>query len=313
MQAVPCVSVVMVSWNAKHYLSECLESLSREACKYSMEVIVVDNGSTDGSPQFVTKNFPNVRLIQQTSNLGFAKANNIGIQQSAGTYICMVNSDVKVLDGCITKLVDFMQAQPDVGISGPAMLGPSGKLGRSCRGFPTVWNMFCHAIGLDSIFPRVGLFGGYALRYWSQDTIRRVDILGGWFWIIRRKALEEVGLLDEAFFFYAEDMDWCKRFRLKDWGVAFFPGAASIHYGGGSTRNSPVRYYLQEQRADLQYWSKHHSKTEQAIYFCICVLHQIVRLVGHGLLVPISPTRQDHVFKVRRSWHCLLWFLKGAI
>jgi GT2 family glycosyltransferase len=312
LKEIPVVSVVIVSWNAKDYLAQCLKTLTQHACEYSMEVLVVDNASTDGSPEFVRDNFPGVRLIRNESNLGFSKANNKGIQQSAGKYVCLINSDVKVLEGCVRKLVDYMEAHQNVGMAGPSMLGRDGKVGRSCRGFPTVWNMFCHSVGLDSLFPRSPLFSSYTLRYWSQDTERLVDILGGWFWIVRRKAIEEVGFLDEEFFFYAEDMDWCKRFQLKGWGVAFVADAVSVHYGGGSSRHAPVKYYIQEQRADRQYWRKHHSGVAQSAYSCICVLHQLIRLIAHGLLIPLSCRREDHRYKACRSWRCLQWLINGA-
>jgi GT2 family glycosyltransferase len=311
-RGTPMVSVVIVSWNAKRYLAQCLETLARSACTYKTEVLVVDNASTDGSPELVSEGFPTVRLIRNESNLGFSKANNMGIQQTSGKYVCLVNSDVRVLDQCITKLVDYMETHPKVGLAAPNMLGPDGNVGRSCRGFPSVWNMFCHAIALDSIFPNWRLVGGYALRYWSQDTNRPVDILGGWFLIVRRDALEQVGLLDEEFFFYGEDMDWCKRFHLQGWGVMLLADAASVHYGGGSSQQAPVEYYIQQQRADRQYWRKHHSKMEGAAYSCICVLHQLMRLLGHGLLIPISPRRKHHAYQAYLSWHCLLWLFSGA-
>jgi GT2 family glycosyltransferase len=308
----PLISVIIVSWNARSYLEQCLTSLTSEMWRYPLEIIVVDNASTDGSPESVENRFPNVRLVRNTSNLGFSKANNQGIAQSTGKYICFVNSDVKVLDGCITKLVDYMQAHPNVGMAGPSMLGPDGRVGRSCRGFPTVWNMLCHALGLDFIFPKVRLFGGYALRFWPHDTTRRVDILGGWFWIVRREALDEVGLLDEEFFFYAEDMDWCKRFHLNGLRVDYVAEAVSIHFGGGSSKRAPLKYHIQRQRADLHYWKKHHSKLGQAAYFCICLVYQTTRLLGNGVLLPFFPRSGDRAHAVELSWRSLLWLLKGA-
>jgi GT2 family glycosyltransferase len=312
MEHPPMVSVVIVSWNAKAFLAECLETLMQQPCKYTMEVLVVDNASTDGSPEFVESNCPEVRLIRNESNLGFSKANNQGMEQTTGKYICLINSDVHILDGCLTKLVDYMEANPKLGMGGPSMLSADGKVGRSCRGFPNVWNMFCHAVALDSLFPTSKLFGSYSLRYWSQDTNRPVDIIGGWFWIVRREALTQVGLLDEGFFFYAEDMDWCKRFHQHGWGVAFLADAASVHYGGGSSRQAPLKYFIQEQRADRQYWRKHHRPLERALYYWICVLHQVIRFIGHGLLIPFSAERKGHQYKANRSWHCLLWLLKGG-
>jgi len=312
MSLRPTISVIIVSWNAKNYLHECLESLFATACAFPLEVFVVDNASSDGSPEFVAENYPQVNLIRNESNLGFSKANNIGIRSSTGTYICLVNSDVKFLEGCIGKLAEFMQAQPKAGIAGPRMLNSAGVVGRSCRGFPTLWNMLCNAIGLDLLFPHVRLFGGYVLRFWPQDSNRSVDILGGWFWIVRRSALSDVGLLDESFFFYAEDMDWCKRFKMKNWSVEFLADAASIHYGGGSSARAPLKYYIQQQRADFQYWKKHHSKPARAVYFMICLLHQSSRAIAHCVLSLFSENKESHALVASRNWQCFLWCLKGA-
>jgi GT2 family glycosyltransferase len=306
------ISVVIVSWNAKHYLEGCLESLSAVAAEIPLEIVVVDNASVDGSPELVEEKFSPVRLIRSGSNLGFAKANNLGLEQCRGDYVCLINSDVKVMAGCIKTLVDYMELNPAVGIAGPTMLDANGKMGRSCRGFPTVWNMFCHALALDSLFPKSRLLGGYILRFWPQNTTREVGILGGWFWIVRRQALAQVGLLDENFFFYAEDMDWCKRFHLGGWKVMFVSQPASIHYGGGSSKQAPLKYFIQQQRANLQYWRKHHTRAGQIAHFWICVLHHATHLAGHGVLALFSARSSGHGEKAALGWRCLIWYLKGA-
>ena len=264
----PTISIVIVSWNAQAYLMQCLASLFSEACRHPLELIVVDNASSDGSPESVAKNYPQVRLIRNAANLGFAKANNIGILAATGKYIGLVNSDVKVLPHCLDRLVDYIEKHPDTGMVGPRVIDGENKLQRSCRGFPTVWNMFCRALALESFFPGVPVFTGYSLRHWPQDTCRDVDILSGCFWLARRKALDEVGLLDESFFMYGEDMDWCKRFWKGGWKLAFVPSAEAIHYGGASSANAPVRFYIERHRADLQYWRKHHSRLAVACYLC---------------------------------------------
>jgi GT2 family glycosyltransferase len=312
MSHAKSVSVVIVSWNAKHFLEECLESLAAAEVAIPLEVIVVDNASSDGSPELVADKFPRVRLIQSGANLGFAKANNLGLKQCGGEYVCLINSDVNVAKDCIQFLVDYMESNPAVGIAGPRMLDANGNTGRSCRGFPTVWNMFCHALALDSLFPKSRLFGGYILRFWPQNTTREVGILGGWFWITRRQALDQVGLLDENFFFYGEDMDWCQRFHLGGWKVVFVSGTASVHYGGGSSKRAPLKYYIQQQRADLQYWKKHHSRAGQIAYFWICVLYHTIRLLGNGAAAPFSARSSSRRDKAAFSWQCLRWYLSGA-
>src|SRR6478609_1348976 len=132
----PVVSVIIVSWNARNYLEQCLLSLTGEVCRYPMEIIVVDNASSDGSPECVESRFPHVRVIRSGANLGFAKGNNLGIAQSKGRYLCLINSDVKVLEGCISRLVDYCEQHPQVAMTGPRVIGGDGKLQRSCRGFP---------------------------------------------------------------------------------------------------------------------------------------------------------------------------------
>jgi GT2 family glycosyltransferase len=306
------VSVIIVNWNARNYLLQCLESLSPDVCRHSMEIIVVDNESADGSPEAVEKKFPHVRLIRAGSNLGFAKANNLGVSQSRGRYLAFVNSDVKVLNNCLTTLVDYLEQHPEAGMAGPRVIGGDGRLQRSCRGFPTVWNMFTRALALDAAFPRARIFSGFALLHWPQDTLRPVDILSGCFWLVRRDSLQKTGLLDESFFMYGEDMDWCKRFWKAGWKVVFVPAAEAVHYGGASSANSPVRFYIERQRADLQYWKKHHSAPAVACYFLISCLHLALRSAGYALVSAVSGRkRAASAHKIRRSLACLRWMISG--
>jgi GT2 family glycosyltransferase len=277
------VSVIIVSWNARNYLEQCLASLTDKVCRYPMEIIVVDNASSDGSPECVEGRFPHVRLIKSGANLGFAKGNNLGIAQSNGRYLCLINSDVKVLKNCITRLVDYCEQHPRVGMVGPRIMGGDGQLQRSCRGFPSLWNMLCRALALDTLFPRVKLFCGYALSHWSHDNIARVDILSGCFWLVRREAVNQIGGLDEAFFMYGEDMDWCRRFWTSGWKLVFMPSAGAIHYGGASSANAPLRFAVELQKADLQYWRKHRGMLMVVGYFVILCLQNLLRIVAFAI------------------------------
>lgn len=308
MNAAPVVSVVIVSWNARDYLAQCLESLAAGVCNYPMEIIVVDNNSHDGSADVVAQKFPQVRLLRQMENLGFAKANNIGIRQSTGKYVALINSDVKVLKDCLTRLVDFAEQHPEVGMLGPRVIGKDGKLQRSCRGFPNVWNMFCQTCALDAAF-KLPIFCGYLLQHWGHEEQREVDILSGCFWLARREALDQVGLLDEGFFMYGEDMDWCKRFWKGGWKLMFYPKAEAIHYGGASSANAPVRFFIEKQRADLQYWKKHHGLSARFCYFLISCLHHLLRVVGYAVVAVLRPGKGDAPFKLKRSFRCLQWML----
>jgi hypothetical protein len=306
------VSVIIVSWNARDYLRQCLASLSSEACRYPMEIIVVDNASSDGSVEYVKKQYPHVRLIQNIANLGFARANNFGVSASTGRYLCFVNSDVKVRKDCISRLVDYCEGHPEAGMAGPRVIGDDGQLQRSCRGFPGLWNMFCRALALDTLFPQNKMFTGYSLSHWSHDALRPVDVLTGCFWLVRREALARVGLLDESFFMYGEDLDWCKRFWSNGWKVMYVPAAEAIHYGGASSSNAPLRFFIERQRADLQYWRKHHSRPAVACFFLISCLHLMLRAFGYTLALGFNrQQRQTYRHKMGRSIACLKWMFTG--
>jgi len=304
------VSFIIVSWNARSYLLKCLASLRATGNGYTSEIFVVDNASTDGSQEAVRQQFPEVILIENAGNLGFARANNVALARAKGRFLCLVNSDVEVFENCVQNLIGVMQNLPKIGMLGPKLLEADGKTQTSCWGFPGLWNMFCCALYLDKLFPNQPLLNGYELRHQNRGELRAVDILGGAFWFARREAVASVGGLDEQFFMYGEDMDWCKRFWQNGWEIWYCPGAVAVHYGGASSANAPTRFYVEMQRANLQYWKKHHSWTARVLIRLIYFLHHMVRVGGHfaGMLVRLS-RRQEHWFKLRRSLACLGWLV----
>jgi len=300
------ISVIIVSWNAKSFLQDCLESLTEQADPQSTEIIVVDNASSDGSPEMVAAKFPGVILIQTGKNLGFAKANNIGIHKSSGRYIALVNSDIKVLGNCLSELGDYLDQHPDVGVVGPKILNSDLTLQISCRQFPTLWNNFCEASGLAKAFSGSRLFSGEQMFYFCHDQVRDVDVLVGCFWLVRRIAFEAAGRLDEGYFIYAEDVDWCKRCWEVGWRVVFFPGPQAIHYRGGSSANDPERFALEQQRAILRYWSKHHGPMGHAGIRSLLFLRYMARsILGTicGLLKPA--TARKYRDRVRVNTACM--------
>jgi GT2 family glycosyltransferase len=304
------LSIIIVTWNGKEYVRECLDSLRSQLNDPETEVIVVDNASTDGAPELIEAIYPSVRLIRNASNLGFARANNVGIRNSSGEFLCLVNSDVRILDGCIEKLLARMADNPHVGMCGPKMLDANGCAQRSYMGAPSLWNHFCRCVALDVLFPHSRVFGGFLMPYFNRDRIADVDVLNGWFWMIRRSALDEVGLLDEEFFMYGEDIDWCKRFHNAEWRVVYCPDVESIHYGGASSAKAPVRFYIERQRANFQYWKKHHGRLSQLAYYAIECVDQAVRVMGYlPVLLAPNVNRAETSFKIRRSWFCMLWML----
>jgi hypothetical protein len=304
--------LVIVSWNAKRYLAECLESLEHQCGTVHAEVIVVDNASSDGSPDLIARQFPHVRLIRNTENTGFARANNVGIRCSGGEYICLVNSDVTFVSDCFAPMVRYMQEHPDVALLGPKMLSAEGEVRRSTMRFPTVWNSFCRALGLDGAFRGSRFFGGQLMADFDHQHTVDAEVLNGWFWMARRSAVDEVGLLDEQFFMYGEDIDWCYRFRQAGKRIVFFAEAEAIHYGGASSANAPVRFYLEMYRAGWQFWRKHHGRIAQAGFLASIGVHHILRAAGYAVLYLARPSqRAQNQLKIQRSLACLRW-LQGV-
>jgi GT2 family glycosyltransferase len=309
----PTLSVIIVVWNAKNYVIECLDSLREHLGDISAEVIIVDNASTDGSPELVEQRFPEFTLIRNSDNFGFSKANNIGIAKSSGDYICLVNSDVKFTHECFTPMITYLKENPGVAMIGPKMLAANGKAARSTMRFPTVWNSLTRALGLDLLFKRSALFGGHLMADFDHQRTMPVEVLNGWFLVLRRSALEKVGLLDSQFFMYGEDVDWCYRFRKADQPIVFFAEAEAIHYGGASAAGAPLRFQLEMYRANLQYWRKHHSRLSQQLYLLTLLIYDAGRMVGlacHYLCIPSE--KPNTLFKLTRSFACLRWTI-GAM
>jgi GT2 family glycosyltransferase len=301
------LSIVILSWNDCGHLEECLESLALCTKTRSMEIIVVDNASTDGSADMVQTRFPHVKLVRNTENLGFPKGNNLGMSLSTGKYVCLLNSDIKVFEGCMDVLADFMDKNPKAGMVGPRILNGDLTHQSSCRNFPTLWNNFCSASGLVSLFPRSRFWSGEHMFHFGGDRQIDVDVLVGCFWMVRREALDQFGPLDEGFFMYAEDVDWCKRCWESGWRVVFVPAAQAVHYrGGSSSRRDPVWVELTQQRSLLRYWRKHHGIIGRMGIRCLLAVHRSVRLsAAFASRILTASNREDSRTRMRVSWACL--------
>lgn len=307
------LSVVIVNWNTERLLLQCLESLAAGAKRRSMEVIVVDNASTDGSQEAVRKNFPRVRLIESPTNLGFAKGNNLGIRKAGGKYVCLVNSDVVVSDGCLDKMFDYMERHASIGILGPKVLNSDHTLQPSCRQFPSVWNTVCRALALDLLFPKSRLFGGFYLTFADPNQESEVDVLSGCFWMVRQKAMAQIGLLDEGFFMYAEDVDYCKRSRLNNWKNVYFPGSDIVHWGGASSSSAPARFLLENLKATRRYLRKYHRPAERALFWLAILILHARRAVSAATryLLP-SSEKQKSLIEMKANLACVAALLRPS-
>ena len=307
------VSVIIVNWNARDYLLKCLKSLGDSTKKCNIEIIVVDNNSSDGSVEAVRNNIKEVKLIVNNENLGFAKANNIGIEQSKGRYVCLVNSDIKVLDGCIDLMCDFMDDNAKTGLLGPKTLNSDMSLRKNCQRFPTLWSLFCRSLFLHKAFTKSKIFSSGIMTEFAHDSVVDCEVLPGCFLMARREALKEVGLLDESLFIYAEDKDWCKRFWDTGWKVSFLPKAKAIHYAGVSSSNAPARFIVEKLKADFFYWKKHHSKPSQILFLIIMSVHHLVRILGWSITYVVKPTiRQKLNNSIKGSSECVRWIFNRA-
>ena len=308
------ISIVIVGWNAKHYLELCLESLAKALPRRSMEVLVVDNASTDSSVEMIETKFPWVKLIKSPENLGFSKGNNVAIRQCHGRYIALVNPDVILFPGCLDALADFLDENPKVGNVGPRVLNPDMSMQSTCRRFPTLWNNFCSATGLSTRFKNSRFFAGEHMFYFPHDRTLTVDVLVGCFSMIRREAFDAVGLLDEGLFMYGDDVDWCRRARNAGWQVVFYPGAQAIHDRGKITAPYPIRFAVAQQRSVLHYWTKHHSFWGVLGIRSIMLFHHLLRYtvaVLSGLLHSQESPQSD--VRKQVSGACLRELLSGGV
>ena len=255
------LSIVIVNYNVKYFLEQCLHTAIKAASKLSSEIIVVDNDSVDGSCQMVEEKFPEVILIANKENVGFSKANNQAIRITKSEYILLLNPDTVVEEDCFLKIVAFMDKTPDAGGLGVKMIDGKGRfLPESKRGLPTPEVAFWKMSGVSSLFPRSKRFGRYHLGYLNNDQIHEVEVLAGAFMLLRRKTLEKVGLLDEDYFMYGEDIDLSYRITKGGYKNYYFSETTIIHYKGESTKKGSINYVKVFYNAMIIFAGKHFSK-----------------------------------------------------
>lgn len=249
----PDVSIVVVTYNAEGHLSKCLSAV-RDS---QHEVIVVDNGSLDGTAELVRSAYPSVQLVELGQNLGFGVANNEGMRRAAGRYFLLLNSDAWPVGEAIDELVAFADGHPQAAIVGPRILNPDGSLQPSVRGFPTMWRLATELYFLRKLAPRSGVFNAFYGAGFDYTTSAAVEWLKAVALLVRREAVEEVGAFDPAFFMFSEETDLCFRLQTAGWSVLFCPTAEFVHLGGTSTRPEWDRMHRELLRSQLRYFAKH--------------------------------------------------------
>jgi hypothetical protein len=223
-------------------------------------VIYVDNASGDGSVEMVKEQFAEVRIIKNDENKGFTKASNQGIEVSKGRYVLLLNSDTILLDNAIARTVGFADANPDAAVFGCKVLNPDRTIQRTCFMYPSVLNMFLAATYLYKVFPKRRFFGREHMTWWGFDEAREVETICGCFSLVRKEAIDQVGLMDERYFVYGDDPDWCYRFKKAGWKVMFTPDGRIIHYGGQTTSQKARAFRLQLEGSKLIFMKLHRSR-----------------------------------------------------
>ena len=289
------LSIIIVNYNVEHFLEQCLHSVLKASENISNEVIVVDNSSVDGSVAMVRKKFSQVKLLVNEKNLGFSAANNQAIKTATGEYVLLLNPDTVVQEDTFEKTIRFMEAHADGGGLGVMMLDGKGNfLPESKRGLPTPSVAFYKVFGFAAIFPNSKAFGKYHLGYLDKNKTHEVDVLAGAFMLIRRSVLDKIGLLDETFFMYGEDIDLSYRITQAGYKNYYFPETRIIHYKGESTKKSSVNYVLVFYNAMAIFAKKHFAKDQAKlfsllIYFAIAIRAglELLRTLVKQLFVPM--------------------------
>ena len=267
------LSVVIVNWNTRDLLRDCLASLLAACDGLSVEVLVVDNASSDGSAAMVRADFPSVRLIESPANIGFAAGNNLALREARGRHVLLLNSDTLVRGDVLRDSVAWLDAHARAGVMGPLVLNADGSLQPSCSSFPSLRNLALQLLGIT----RIARLDGYRLTGWDRSSPRRVDVVSGAAMFVRRAAMEEVGLLDESFFFYGEETDWCHRFARAGWEVVFVPIPAVTHFGGGSVRALNHRRDVLLTEGTTRLHRKHGGIAAGLACFAILAAHNLTR------------------------------------
>jgi len=304
------LSIVILSWNVCDLLRQCLKSVARDRPLsvdhplLATEIIVVDNASSDGSAEMVRAEFPDVRLIANQANRGYTGGNNDGTAAAIGRYVMILNPDTRVLDDALAALVSYADVHPDVGVVGPQLLNSDGSVQSSRRRFPTLITGLFESTWLEPLAPRNVLQRYYVLDQ-PDDAIQEVDWLFGACFLVRREVIQQVGALDEGFFMYSEEMDWCRRIRQAGWKVVYLPEAQVIHYGGKSSDQVAAQRHIYFQTSKVRYFRKHHGAlTAGVLRVALLAMYawQLVLEAAKGVLGHKRALRRE---RVRAYWQVL--------
>jgi GT2 family glycosyltransferase len=284
------LSIVIICWNDWKVIENCLRSIFDGTHKIEFEVIVSDNGSTDGSVEKIRQRFPAVRVVENRANLGFARGNNVGIRIASGEYVLILNPDTIIHDGCLDRWIEFADCNPGVGAFGCKVYNPDGTYQESARPFQTPLRLWLTALGLRPLGYLVpGLVADTYLR-WKGDTEREVDWQSGCCVMFRGDVLRQQNGFDECFFYHFEEVDLCRRVWNAGHPIRFTPEASITHLGGQSVGRFPIRFAIEISRNRYRYYYKHFGKSGAQRCRRIVLVHFRIRQAAYGLLNLVSPS-----------------------
>jgi GT2 family glycosyltransferase len=260
------LSIIIVNYETYDLTKQTIKSVITQEQPFNYDIYLVDNGSTDGSIERLQEDFLKeskdgmIKFILNPENRGFAHANNLALKKTHSKYVLLLNSDTLVLDNCLEASLNYMETHQDTGTLGCKVVLPDNTLDKACRrSFPDFYVSFYRMIGLSRLFPKSKRFGRYNLTYLDEDETYEVDCVVGAFMLVRQKTIEEVGLLDETFFMYGEDIDWCYRIKAANWKIIYFSDAKIIHYKGASySKKQNKRLTYEFYRAMYIFYNKHY-------------------------------------------------------
>ena len=303
------VSIIIVSWNTRDLLDTCLASVYHQTGGISFEALVVDNGSSDGTPKMLRAKYPQVNLLEPGENLGFARGNNLALRLSKGRHVLFLNPDTELHSDVISDFCEKMDGDASIGMMGCLLTGGDGSPQLTCAAtFPGPWNVLCEGLFLHRLvkrFPRLWFFSSRSLEHWDHLTAREVDCISGAFMFCRGELVRSLGGVDDTYFMYGEDLDLCYRVFKRGYKILFDPSHRVTHYGGESASARPGFMPRREQyRANLMFLKKNFGKTRARTFQVTSLFTTFIRLSTAGLVYLMFPTHREtarYHFKLNRA------------
>lgn len=305
------LTIIIVSWNCKPYLVDCIRSIDAAGSAYACSVIVVDNNSADGTVEMLQRDFSNVRLLANAHNAGFAAANNQAMNLAQSRYMMLLNPDTILHRGALDELVRFMDGHPTVWVAGPLLLNKGGSVQHSGVRFPSTWNILCEMFFLDRLFPRSKAFGRHKELYADTSIPRSVDYVRGACLIVRASVLNAVGGLDERFFMYFEETDWCYRIAQAGGKVYVCPAAKVVHFGGDEIGHYDERKLVHYHKSLLLFYQKYYTLYNAAVLRFVLALRSLIRIGVWSITGLVRPSLRDVAISSIRGYIKVFGLITG--